>query len=107
MENTLIYISKKYVYKQKYLEVLNQFKNMFKYLISYYEITVLNDLKQNNINVELINKKYMFDILREEVKYVIVFYDLEDMHAADIITYCALHTIPIMIINNPLDDLDV
>jgi hypothetical protein len=49
----------------------------------------------------------MFDTLREDVKYVIVFYDLEDMHAADIITYCALHTIPIMIINNPLDDLDV
>jgi serine kinase of HPr protein (carbohydrate metabolism regulator) len=100
MNEFLIYISNQYIDKRKYEEVLKTFDNLFNYVMSHYSQTIVKDLRYMGIKYDLIAKDQLYNFLREETQYVIVFYDFEDKHTEDIIKYCSKHRIPILVVNS-------
>jgi serine kinase of HPr protein (carbohydrate metabolism regulator) len=98
--NCLIYISKQYTDKKKYEEILKTFNSIFNYVMSHYTPTTAKDLRYMGLKYDLIAKDQLYNFLREDTKYVIVFYDYEDKHTEEIINYCAKHSVPILVVNN-------
>jgi len=106
-EKALVYISKEYVYKKKYEEVLLKFIPLYSYVLCRFNVTIPKELTKAGISFELIDKAFLYNFLRDEASLIIIFYDLEDNHAQDLIKYCTKHSKPFLIINNPLDDWDL
>ena len=106
-EKALVYISKNYVYRKKYEEILLRFSSLFNLVFSKFTTRLPKEMKLAGIKYELISKDYLYNFLRDKTSLTIIFYDLEDKHAQELIRYCTDHCIPFLIVNNPLDDADI
>ena len=104
---TYIYISKDYVYKNRYEEILIRFSSILTYLTSNLNPRLVKEFRLAGIQHTPISHPQLFNILREEVKFVLFFYDTKDNDAIDLMRYCMLHTIPFFVVNNPIDDLEI
>jgi len=106
-DKTYLYISKDYVYKNKYEEILIKFSSILTYLTSNLNPRVAKEFRLAGIQHRPIVHSQLYNILREEIKFVLFFYDTKDEGAFDLMRYCMLHTIPFFVVNNPLDDLEI
>jgi len=106
-DKSLVYISKKYVYRKKYEEILLKFSHLYNIVFSKFSVQLPRELKEVGLKYELITPDQVYNFIRENASLVIVFYDLEDTYAQELIRYCTEHCIPFLIVNNPIDDEDI
>ena len=106
-DKSLVYISKKYVYRKKYERILLKFSSIYDLVFSKISTQLSKELKQVGLKFNLIASDQVYNFIRENTSLVTIFYDLEDIYAQELIKYCTEHCIPFLIVNNPLDDEDI
>jgi len=100
----LTYISKNYNYESKCKEVLNQFKTMATYYVGSSDNYRL--MNTWNFNCTEVDSDILFNFIRDTAEYIILFHDYKDKKSEQILDFCAKRCIPLIIIANPIDEVE-